>query len=296
MKFVIQNVDLEEPFSDKRHTLASWFVIPTGAILLCVVLAASPEKICASNSQDIPIPTPAQICKPDNQKMWVSISGFAHLLLFYGRGPTDLPAFTSGNMMIKALTDEQAAIHAFGKSPFVITRNGLRYFTFHDPIFDSPVGEDHRDQVLATFAALNLPLNTPIHLIRGTHFKFKSGSYSIADLLSESVANFSVDQREPAWTAMAYAKYLPPKRDWENRFGERTSFSQLVKHLFRVDLNSQSCAGTHIFEALIQISDADHQYSLLDNQTRNQLDIYLTTTINQIVRSQQPDGGWNKQW
>jgi hypothetical protein len=164
----------------------------------------------------------------------------------------------------------------------------LRFNLANDEIFDSPVGETHRDQCLATFAALNLPVSTPIQL--------KVGTFSIGSLLSESVANFSFDQHEPAWTAMAYAKYLPPKKEWTNRFGEKTTFSQMTEYLIGLDPNSQSCAGTHIFQALAAIDGADKREAILDHEARTQLDRYMTATISQVIFYQQSDGGWNWQW
>ena len=210
------------------------------------------------------------------------------MLLFYGIGPTDLPSFAHGDLALKALTDEQAAVKTFGKSPFIRTRNGLRYLLSNDPVFHTDVGESHQDQCLATFAALNLPLDTPVRL--------KSSSYSISDLLSESVSNFSFDQKELAWTAIAYARYLPPQKEWKNRFRERTSFSQLVHHLLQLDLNSQSCVGTHIFQALAKIEEADRRHSILDGKTQKQLDSYLVNKLYEVVQRQQKDGSWNKQW
>ena len=234
------------------------------------------------------IPTLARISAPEGKDGMKSLSGCCHILLFYGLGPTDLPYFTSGELALKALTDEEAAVAAFGKSPFIRTRNGLRYLLSNDPVFHSDVGESHQDQCLATFAALNLPLDTPIHL--------KSRSYRIADLLSESVANFSFDQKELAWTALAYAKYLPQKKEWANRFRERTSFSRLVQYLLQRNLNSESCAGMHIFQALIQIGNAERKNSVLDKETRKELDSYLTAKLKEVVRRQQEDGSWSKQW
>ncbi len=233
------------------------------------------------------MPTLARICTSTN-KDWVSISGLCHLLLFYGLGPTDLPMFPSGTMALKALTDEPTSIQTFGKSPFVRTRNGLRYFVIDDPLGRAEIGETHRDQVLATFAALDLPLNTPIHL--------KDGTFSISDLLAESVANFNFDQTEPAWTVIAYAKYLPPKKEWVNRFGERASFSQLANHLLAVDMSRQSCAGTHIFEAVARIYQADRTMPILDEKTQKQVYHYLQTKTDQIVRRQEPGGAWNWNW
>jgi hypothetical protein len=254
-----------------------------------VFLLISAKSLAQSSDvQKISAPTPAKICKADNEKNWVDVSSFAHLLLFYGRGQTDLPTFTSGNMMIEALTDEKVSIKAFGESPFVVTRNGLRYRLHDDAVFHSKVGEVHRDQVLATFAALNLPLNTPISV--------GSNTFSINDLLSECVANFNLNEREPAWTAMALTEYLPPQENWVNRFGETTSFSQLVKRLFDVDLNAQSCGGTHILEALIQIYNTDRIHPILDDSTRMKLNSYLKAIVTEIVQNQQADGHWNKDW
>ena len=239
------------------------------------------------DAQSLTVPTLARVWPTNNN---VGVSGLCHVLLFYGLGPTDLPSFPSGELALKALTDEEAADKTFGKSPFIRTRNGVRYLLSNDPVFHTDLGEAHRDQCLATFAALNLPLDTPIRL------KCRSHSYSISDLLAESVANFSFDQREPAWTAIAYAKYLPPKNEWINRFHERTSFSQLVNHLLAVDITRQSCAGTHIFEALVRIHQSDRRMRILDEKTRTQLHYYVRAKAEQIVRCQEREGAWNWNW
>lgn len=234
------------------------------------------------------IPTPALFCTTNNEKEWVTVSGFCHLLMFYGLKETDLPDFPSGKSLLNALTDEQNAIKVFGKSPFVQTRNGLRYYLSNDPIFQTDVGEAHRDQCLATFAELNLPLDTP--------FQLKSQRYSLRELLAEAVANFDFREKEPAWTAVAFANYLPPNKEWVNRFRERTTFSQLAQHLLEVDPNTQSCAGSHVFEALGLIAKADRNNLILDKNTREQLHGYLAKTLHEIVERQQSDGGWNQRW
>jgi hypothetical protein len=246
------------------------------------------SRVTGQASDGPALPTLARICTPENVKGWKSVSGFCHLLLYYGRGPMDLVSFPSGDLLVKALTEEQTAIETFGKSPFTVTQNGLRYFLFDDPVFHTDIGEAHRDQCLATFAGLDLPLATGIHL--------KSRAYSIADLLSESVASFSFDQMEIAWSAMAYARYLPPQTEWTNHLGERVTFSKLVHKLLQTDLNGQKCAGVHIFEALILIERADRHHSILDDKTRQQLGSYLTTTVHEIVQRQQGDGSWSKRW
>jgi hypothetical protein len=211
--------------------------------------------------------------------------------MFYHLGPTDLPDFKSGAAMLTVLTDEDRAIKAFGQSPFVRTRTGLRYFLSEDPEFQVSVGEVHRDQCLATFAELGIPLTTPIHLKDN-----ESKTYSVADLLSEAIATFDLHEREPAWTAIALTTYLPPKKQWVNRFEEKTTFSELACRLMQEDLNTQSCAGTHVLEALGLIAIADQKYSLLDESTRVDVNAYLAKMLHEVAERQQPDGGWNKQW
>jgi hypothetical protein len=235
-----------------------------------------------SNSRDVP--TLARVYAPGK----ATLSGCCHILLYYGLGPTDLPSCPSGDSALKALTDERAAVATFGKSSFVRTRHGLRYHLLSDPVFHPDVGEAHRDQCLATFAALGLPLETPITL--------ECRSYSLSDLLSESVANFSFDQKQLAWTALAYAKYLPPQKEWVSRFGERTSFSQLVGNLVHRGLDTESCAGTHIFQALAQIDNADRDRPILDDEARKHLDSYLAASVHDVIQRQHQDGSWDWQW
>ena len=242
-----------------------------------------------SNSWPASVPTPARLCHLDNRNGWVSVSGFAHLLLFYRFQVTDLPVFGSGESMLKALTDEATAINVFGNSPFVRTRSGLRYLLLKkDPLVNAVVGEAHRDQCLATFADLNLPLNTPISL--------KSGDYRILDLLRESLSTFYIDEAEPAWTALAYTKYLPPNNSWTNRFGERFTFSDIAKHLTRIDLTSQSCGGTHVLEALIRLDNADIRFHVLDENARKMVHSYLRIELSKIINQQHPDGSWSSNW
>jgi len=242
------------------------------------------RQVQRDRSEPSGIPTLVRVYSADK----ASLSAYCHILLHYGLGPTDLPSLASGDLALKALTDERAAVATFGKNPFVRTRHGLRYLLSNDPVFHSDVGESHRDQCLATFAALDLPLDTPITL--------DCRSYSVSDLLSESVANFSLDQKELAWTALAFAKYLPPQKEWITRFGDRVSFSQLVRSLIHRDFNTESCAGTHLLQALIQIDNADHGCSLLDHVTRDELDSHLTAIVHEVVGRQRDDGSWDWQW
>lgn len=249
---------------------------------------SQPGTLPFSTNSQPELPTLARLCTQTNRAAWLSLSGFCHILLFYGTGQTDLPIFQSGNAVLQAMTDEDVATQMFGRSPFVRTRHGLRYYLSRDPLGLNSFGEAHRDQCLATFASLDVPVTRPIVL--------RSGICTISDLLSESVANFSFDQHEMAWTAMAYAHYLPPEKTWLNRFGDRVSFSQLAQFLLVRDYNRESCAGTHVLQALAMLDRADRRNSILDADTRKQLDSYLRNIVQEAIERQAPDGSWGLTW
>jgi hypothetical protein len=234
------------------------------------------------------LPTLARICTPENKTAWVSVSGLCHVLDFYGFGKTDLALFPTGDLALKALTDEETARQFFGKTPLIKTENGLRYALYDEFSVDVDLGEAHRDQCLSIFAALDLPLGTPVRL--------KSGTYSFADLLSESMSSFELNQREIAWSAMVFARYVPPKRGWTNRSGKEITFPKLVDALLAIDLNTQKCGGAHVFEALMLIEKADRKLPILDEQSRSRLGAWLKTTVEQIIKSQRADGSWSKAW
>jgi hypothetical protein len=250
------------------------------------LFALSPEP--SPHSSSPAIPSLARICTPPNQRAWVSVSGFCHVLDYYGLGQTDLPDFPTGASVLQALTDEATAVRVFGKSPFQKTPDGLCYALFDDESINVDVGEAHQDQCLALFGALGLPLSTPVHLL--------SGNRSLADLFSASLSRFRLDQHEIEWSAMAFARYLPPQTTWTNRLGNCLDFNQLVEALLHTDLNEHKCAGLHVFEALILISNSDKKTPLLTATTRQQLHDYLRNTIQEIIQSQHADGSWSKSW
>lgn len=217
-----------------------------------------------------------------------TVSTLLHVLLLHRFRDTGLKTPVSGWEALRILTDERLAIAALGDSPFVRTRNGLRYKIDSSVISEGSVGESHRDQCLATFAVLNLLSNYPIAL--------KSEECSIRDLISESIANFSFDQREIAWTAIAYAHYLPPARQWTDRFGRTTTFSELLRFLIDKGYEGQSCGGLHVLQAIESIVDADYRIGILDRRTRLVGRAFLKNAVRQALRSQSKDGWWDTGW
>lgn len=229
------------------------------------------------------------MCKIENKRSWVSVSGFCHLLLFYRSGPIQgIPSVNSCEEIITSLTDERIATSTFGGSPLVATRHGVRYYLIQDSVANPGVGEVHQDQCLATFADLGLPLSTPIYI----HGK----TYSISNLLNESVANFFLEQDELTWSALAYAKYLPPLSEWRNRFGVKVNFSMLICALVGKNPKIESCYGLHILQAVGAILDADGKHAILDGSARTKAVEYINTMLGELPKTQGNDGSWGQSW
>lgn len=218
-----------------------------------------------------------------------SLSTICHILIFYNLGSTDIRTFPSGDLALDVLLDEGQAIKLFGQSPFIRTNNGLRYVLNDDPFLKSRNGELHRDQCLCTLAKLDIPRETPIYMYNGDVL-------SVDDLLNEAIASYDLMQKEPAWTTIALAHYLPPVSSWKNKFNEVTTFSRLVDYLISLSMDGQSCAGTHLLQALIHIHNSNRISSILDNRMSVKLENYLFEIVGDIYEHQNEDGSWGWVW
>jgi len=218
-----------------------------------------------------------------------SVSSLLHMLMLFGLGETGLPKPATGAEALRILTDENLGRAYFGESPLIRTRNGLRYRChLLDPPTAVDSAESHRDQCLATFAQLGLSLDEVVRL--------ESGSYSLRDFLSESIANFTFEQGEMPWTAVAYSHYVAPTESWTDRFGRTTTFSELLLHLMEVKPESQSCAGFHVIQAILEIVNADSKYGILTPSSRVTGRKYVSEVLSALYRNQEAHGSWNFEW
>lgn len=221
-----------------------------------------------------------------------SISGLLHVLQIHGLGPTGFTKLghpTSGNEALRILTDEAFGEAHLGQSMFIRTRNGLRYRLVGKTGGDGDwQGESHRDQCLSTFAALKLPLSTPITL--------KDGKATLQEVLDESIANFTFDQGEMNWTALAYAHYVAPQKAWTDRFGVTTSFSDLANYLLEREFKNQSCGGMHLLQAIVALKAADDRHGIFDRATRIRCRNFVKDAIDKLISRQRDDGTWRYDW
>ena len=174
-----------------------------------------------------------------------------------------------------------------GDASFTPTRYGVRF-----PTKEGAVGhaadESHRDQCLAMLAELGTELSQPLVLDGKT--------YSLHDVLRDSLANFHLGQQELAWTTVAYASYLPPRTRWKNRYGMEFSFDDLATAMMDRPLDQLSCGGTHVYYALTLLLRADRTTPLLTEEIRQKLKTYIQDAVNVACRKQRADGTWELDW
>src|SRR5262249_24044707 len=133
-----------------------------------------------------------------------------------------------------------------------------------------------------------VPLSHPL--------RFTDGTLSLREVLRDSIANYHPHQKELEWTALAYGLYLPPAREWTNRFGERESFDGLVEQLLARDLHKSSCCGTHVMYTLTILARVDQQTPILGPEVRDRLWQKLCHAVRVALEAQAADGSWSPDW
>jgi hypothetical protein len=210
-----------------------------------------------------------------------------HILRLHGPKATfNHGIFKTGRDLLSLLTDAEAGRSYYGSPTIIATRSGLRFPTKRG--VGNVASEFHRDQCLATLAEIGIPLSFPV-VVGGDRFCVK-------DVLQDSTENFHLRQEELAWTALAYTRYLPPKREWQNRFGERFSFHDLALALLERPLSQESCSGTHLLMALTVLLRADTQMGILSSEARVRVRQWLQRCLRTAIRTQMNDGTWRSDW
>jgi len=216
----------------------------------------------------------------------LNLSYCCHLLRLYGLDSFRHSRFDSGRAVVGVLTDLKLSEAYFGEPIFFRTRSGIRYRDLG--IQKTRTGENHRDICLGSFAELGLPLTTPITGL--------DESFSLHDLLRDSVENFDIKQEELPWTAVAYALYLAPQTTWTNRYGESFDFNALANTLMDAPFHEASCGGAHLLYALTILRRVNSSTTCLSELVRQTLDKYLLEKARDAVLSQQNQGYWSLDW
>jgi hypothetical protein len=228
----------------------------------------------------------------------MSVSNLLHMVRLrdIDRAPADndkLDRNLNTEKVLTRLLDNSAFEQAYGGVPFVIaTPYGARFSeTAWDPAeVDKRTREAHVGQMLSILAELGTPL--------ATELTTSDGSATLADVVADSVANFTWDQ-ELYWIGQALVMYLPPEQvSWENKFGESFSFEALAERLLSAPPGeSGPCGGTHALYTLAVMLQAQlHHPGVLCQTLETKIEQYMRAASIALTASQSPDGSWIRNW
>jgi len=147
----------------------------------------------------------------------------------------------------------------------------------------------HHDHWLASLTEAGVRLSEPV-------FTPRPGTYTMADVLRQALADFRVDERETEWSALAFGLWLPPEREWTTLDGRTVSFDLLVRRLLRGDQRFGVCHGTHRVYSLVVLLRVDEQHRILSDEVREALKDHLRMVRDAISESQFEDGHWPSNW
>lgn len=210
-------------------------------------------------------------------------STLMHYLHLWGdRAQFSDPTCMSGLQMLGALLDgEQHALYT-GAGAFVYkTRSGEVQFRAV-----GGGGESHPNQCLALLAELGTPTDRVLPTVGGT----------LRDAIRSALLDFMLVEK-PEWSIVAFGRYLPPTRRWQNRWGDRFSFDQLAAAFLDRDPGVRSpCGGTHLLYATCVLLQADEQCDILSDATRSRLIDRLQEAAQTLERTQHREGYWTLGW
>jgi hypothetical protein len=219
-------------------------------------------------------------------------NNIVHALRLWGKsadfGDAKVP---TGRQMRDYLLDDRVYRHMAGeRAPPIFYRDatGLAVRSYDDAITDRDTSSYHTDDLLATLAETNTPLDAPLYL--------RDGQATVGQLLDDSLARFHLDRLEYEWSLIAYARYVFPRQHFRNQWGERIHVEQLIDEATGPPLALGPCNGLHRLEALVVLIRADDETRGLRPKSRKKILAHLQHVSELLAQSQTVDGYWTRQW
>jgi len=210
------------------------------------------------------------------------ISEVLHVVKFHGIDyASDI---TQGRPVLEGLLDSDLGIRLFGSPPMRMTREGVQYSS----PFESGPSEFHTDQVLATFAQLEV--------VDSTSIRVGNRQVTVRDVVNEVVSRFYLRQKEIEWTAIAMAYYLDTPGPFKNHLGEEWCFDDLARELIDRDFRLTSCGGVHRLEAIVAVERAGRRKKVLSEAMQASLSQFISTKARLACLRQKSDGTWPADW
>jgi hypothetical protein len=217
-----------------------------------------------------------------------------HVLRLWGpRAVFEQEGMMSGADLFALLTDHQRFARVYGSEtpPLLIDvpGGGVRVRAL-----EGPRSTSHVDHLLATLAELGTPLSQPI--------RTPAGETTYRAVLEQSLEDFSLNQAEYEWSALAYALFLPPVDRWFTSEGQEVTFGRLAERVMRERLPSGVCSAHHRLHALVVMLRVDDlmaeagESRILDAAEREGVLRFVGEVTRLLVAHQHADGFWNFSW
>lgn len=194
--------------------------------------------------------------------------------------------FLSGKDMREILLDRRKFAAIWGdKTAWLWTDTGVG---LRAKVNEGPNTSSHVDHTLAVLAEVGTPLDYTVVT--------RAGNTEMRVILEQSLRDFSLNQIEYEWSALAYALYLEPTDHWFTSEGQKIGFDDLAERIMRQPLPQGVCYGNHRMHALVMMLRVDEQEKILSAPQRERILDYLRGVTRQFVENQHADGYWNRNW
>lgn len=215
------------------------------------------------------------------------VNDLDHALRCWGvEAKFDNPDCFSGEELRELLLDSRKLAALWGdKEPALLSDSGIGIRT---RVQQGAATASHVDHVLAVQAEIGSGLDQPVVTLRR--------STTLRAVLEQSLRDFSLNQAEYEWSALAYALYLPPTTEWTTSEGQHVSFDRIAERLMRQAPAQGVCYGNHRLHGLVMLLRVDEETPLLTAETRRQTLDYLADMTRQFVANQHADGYFNGAW
>jgi len=219
-------------------------------------------------------------------RLWGTKVAFSDIVPTYAHSRV----YSGPERMSMLLNHSEFERHIPGARPLLrASRHGVHSLNHVDA--GSFVGSTvHEDALLAACADAGLPLSTSVVTVEG--------EFTLADVLSDSVARFSLTQ-ELEWTTLADSSYLAPaKCEWTNKFGDTYSFDDVVGELLDRTSAGGACHGAHVPFALASVYACNdiNDGSVISPTTNNRIEKYFHEIQRRLAQRQAPSGSWDSDW
>lgn len=225
---------------------------------------------------------------PKNLGPKTKINHIDHALRFWG-----LPAkfvdqsLFSGVQLRGVLTDTRNFRALYGdKAPaLLIDHDGGVRVRVQEGLMTS----SHVDHTLAGLAEVGTPLDFP--LVTPTRLT------TYRAMLEQTLRDFSLNQLEYEWSALAFALYFEPNAHYVTTEGQEITFDRLARRIMRQDLPQGVCFANHrLYTLTIMLRIHDEQTPLFTEEVRSEVHAYLMRITQLLVASQNADGYWDGNW